>query len=254
MIIILSPSKTLDFQTSTLTKIHTSPAFLKESSILIKQLRKYSPKKIATLMGISEKLALLNVQRYKDFSPPFTMDNARQALLAFKGDVYTPMQVESYSKDDLAFAQNHLRILSGLYGVLRPLDLIQPYRLEMGISLPNPRGKNLYDFWNERITQALNNDIKNHKNKSVINIASVEYFHSVKPDLLEGKLLTVVFKEKQKGSLKIIGLFAKKARGMMANFVIKNGIDKPDGIKSFNEAGYGFQPSLSGDKEWVFIR
>ena len=205
-------------------------------------------------MDLSDKLAHLNYDRYQTFSTPFTPDNARQALLAFKGDVYAPMEVASYTKKQFEFAQAHLRILSGLYGLLKPLDLMQPYRLEMGTSLPNSRGKNLYEFWEKRIAKAINNDLKNHKNKIVINLASVEYFHSVKPELLDGTLLTIAFKEKHKGGLKVIGLFAKKARGMMANFIIKNGIYDSAELKGFTQDGYSYQRTLSNEQEWVFTR
>ncbi len=256
MIVLLSPSKTLDYDTLAVTKLHSQPDMLNDSLLLIKTLKKYSPAKIATLMDLSDKLAHLNYDRYQTFSAPFTPDNARQALLAFKGDVYAPMEVASYTKKQFEFAQAHLRILSGLYGLLKPLDLMQPYRLEMGTSLPNPRGKDLYKFWGNRITKAINNTIKDHKIKTVINLASVEYFHSVKPELLDGKLLTIAFKEKekQKSGLKVIGLFAKKARGMMANFIIKNGIDDSAELKAFTQDGYSYQRTLSNEQEWVFTR
>ena len=254
MLTLLSPSKTLDFDTPLSTKAHSQPEMLKEAALLIKALRQYTPKKLGSLMGISDKLAQLNYERYQNFSTPFTPDNAKAALLAFKGDVYEPMEAESYSKTDFDFAQNHLRILSGLYGLLKPLDLIQPYRLEMGTNLPNPRGKNLYEFWGSSITDTLNKSIKPHKNKWVINLASMEYFQSIKPELLTANLLTIQFKDKHKGSLKIIGLFAKKARGMMANFIIKNQFDSPKDLQSFYENGYRFEKALSNDTEWVFVR
>ena len=254
MILLLSPSKTLDFTTASPVETYSQPEMLKESAILIKELCTYSPKKIAKLMGISDKLAQLNADRYQAFKTPFTPANAKQALAAFKGDVYAPMNIASYSKADFDFAQDHVRILSGLYGLLKPLDLIQPYRLEMGTTLPNKRGKNLYDFWGKSITDAVNNTIENHKNKIVINLASVEYFHSIKPNTLQAPLLNITFKEKHKGGLKIIGLFAKKARGMMADFVIKNRIDAVKDIMQFNQSGYSFEKSLSDEQEWVFVR
>jgi cytoplasmic iron level regulating protein YaaA (DUF328/UPF0246 family) len=254
MIVLLSPSKTLDFESKPLTKSFTQPVMLKDSELLINELRKYSPEKLAKLMDLSDKLAHLNYDRYQVFNTPFSLDNARQALLAFKGDVYDPLALESYSKADFDFAQHHIRILSGLYGLLRPLDLMQPYRLEMGTTLNNKRGKNLYKFWGKTITDEINKSLKADKNKMVINLASVEYFHSVQPESLEAPLLNIVFKEKQKGGLKIIGLFAKKARGMMTNFIIKNHIDKPESLKDFDEEGYVFQPSLSNSSQWLFTR
>lgn len=254
MIVLLSPSKTLDFESPLYTNVSTQPEMLEDSLLLIKELRKYSPEKIASLMDISDKLAHLNYSRYQSFELPFTPQNARAALLAFKGDVYEPLALESYNKADFTFAQKHVRILSGLYGLLKPLDLMQPYRLEMGTSLKNARGKDLYGFWGERITDAINQSLKNVKNKMVINLASVEYFHAVKPDKLNGALLTIAFKERQKGALKVIGLFAKKARGMMTNYMIKHKIEKPEGLKDFREEGYVFEKTLSNDGQWVFAR
>jgi len=251
MILVLSPSKTLDFETRPRIATHTMPDMLKESRTLIKELRGYTPKKLSALMDISDKLAALNVQRYKDFATPFTPANARQALLAFKGDVYGPIEVDSYSKDDFAFAQKHMRILSGLYGLLRPLDLIQPYRLEMGTRLKNPKGRDLYSFWGEGITQALN---EANKSKVLVNLASEEYFKAVKPAQLDGRLINIIFKENQKGKLKIIGLFAKKARGMMANYIVKNRVVDEEELKHFKAGGYQFQPALSNAMDWVFVR
>ena len=254
MILVLSPSKTQDFNGKPCISTHTLPEFLPESEKLIKELRKYPAGKISTLMDISDKLATLNVQRYKDFKPPFTPANARQALLAFKGDVYEPIEVDSYTGGDFAFAQKHIRILSGLYGLLRPLDLIQPYRLEMGTRLPNARGKDLYAFWGDSITQSLNQALAPDKNRILINLASEEYFKAVMPAKLEGKLINIIFKENQKGKLKVIGLFAKKARGLMANFIVKNRIVAKDGLKSFKESGYRFEPKFSAMQQYVFVR
>jgi len=254
MLLLLSPSKKLDFDHAPLLKLHSQPEMLKESLVLIKELQKYTPKKIAKLMDLSDKLAELNTHRYQQFQTPFTLENARQALTAFKGDVYAPMKVESYSKADFEFAQEHVRVLSGLYGLLKPLDLIQPYRLEMGTALPTKRGKNLYDFWGTAITDAINKALKAHKNRQIINLASVEYFQAVKPELLSAPLLNIVFKEKHKGALKIIGLFAKKARGMMADFIIKNRVDSTKEIQNFAAGGYRFEKSLSNSQDWVFIR
>lgn len=254
MILVLSPSKTLDFESKPLIAAHTLPAMLPDSQALINELRKYPAKKLSKLMDISDKLAALNAQRYQDFKTPFTASNAKQALLAFKGDVYEGVQVENYTKDDFAFAQDHLRMLSGLYGLLKPLDLIQPYRLEMSTRLRNPRGNDLYHFWGERITQLINRDLKPAKHKLLLNLASEEYFKAVRPKALDGEIINVVFKEKQKGKLKIIGLFAKKARGMMASFVVKNRITDLEDIKEFKAGGYKFMPSLSDEKDYVFAR
>jgi cytoplasmic iron level regulating protein YaaA (DUF328/UPF0246 family) len=254
MMLVLSPSKTLDYETPVKLAAHTQPDMLGESQALIKELRKYTPKKLSGLMDISDKLANLNAQRYKAFATPFTQKNARQAILAFKGDVYDGIDVERYSKEDFAFAQEHVRILSGLYGLLRPLDLMQPYRLEMSIGLKNPRGKDLYAFWDESITRSINQALATHKNKLLINLASEEYAKAIKTKILEQKQLNIVFKENQKGQLKIIGLFAKKARGLMANYIIKNQIDNAETLKKFKESGYGFEPSLSDETRYVFVR
>jgi hypothetical protein len=227
---------------------------LGESQTLIKALRQYTPARLARLMDISDKLARLNVQRYQDFSTPFTAANAKQALLAFKGDVYEGLNVDTYHREHFAFAQDHLRILSGLYGLLKPLDLIQPYRLEMSIRLGNPRGKDLYHFWGERITQSLNRDMKRMKKKLLVNLASEEYFKAVRPKLLEGEVLSIAFKEKHKGKLQVIALFAKKARGRMASFIVKNRIEDPRDMQAFGDEGYKFMPSLSDAKQYVFAR
>ena len=253
MILVLSPSKTLDTQSWPLAT-HSQPDMLDEATLLVKALKKYNVAKLQTLMDISEKLAALNVQRYKDFSTPFTRDNAKQALLMFKGDVYEGMDVAHYSKDDFAYAQQHLRILSGLYGLLRPLDLIQPYRLEMGTRLPIGKSKDLYQFWGTRISEALDASMAKHKTKLLINLASEEYFKVIQPAALKAPILTVVFKENQKGTLKIIGLFAKRARGLMADYIIRNRIDKVQDIKDFSVEGYGFAAKLSSEDQYVFIR
>ncbi len=254
MIILLSPSKTLDFKHPSPVQAHTLPEMLDESQALVTILHKYTPAKLAKLMDISDKLARLNVQRYRDFSTPFTPGNAKQALLAFRGDVYDGLEADSYSEEDFTFAQAHLRILSGLYGLLKPLDLIQPYRLEMGTKLPNARGKDLYAFWGERITQALNRELQGMENKLLINLASEEYFKAVQPKALEGKLLNIVFKEKRKGKLQVIALLAKKARGMMASFIVRKRLTEPDGIKFFREGDYRFDAELSDRSNWVFTR
>jgi cytoplasmic iron level regulating protein YaaA (DUF328/UPF0246 family) len=205
-------------------------------------------------MDISENIARLNVGRYKTFSTPFNMKNAKQALFAFKGDVYSGIDAENFSEDDLSFAQDHLRILSGLYGCLRPLDLIQPYRLEMKTKLANPRGENLYKFWGSSITDAINEELKKQKYPVLVNLASNEYFKSVKPKMLEGELLNINFKETKNGKTRIIATFAKRARGLMADFIIRNRIEKPADLKKFKVDGYRFIGQLSDDKQWTFER
>ncbi|MBL4868966.1 MAG: peroxide stress protein YaaA [Pseudomonadales bacterium] len=254
MLLLISPAKTLDFETKAKTDIYTEPSFLKDTKLLIKDLKKLSSQDLTKLMGISETLADLNSQRFKDWKAPFTQDNAKQALLAFKGDVYTGLDAESFKANDFKFAQKHLRILSGLYGVLRPLDLIQPYRLEMGTKFANARGQNLYGFWDNKVTETLNNDLKSLKSESVINLASNEYFKVVKPKLLQAEVFTPVFKDYKNGEYKMISFFAKKARGLMSAYAIKNRITDPKGLLSFDLQGYGYSKKLSTEKEFVFTR
>ena len=254
MIITLSPSKGQDFETPGLTKKYSRPADLKASELLIKELRKIKSEKLQALMGVSSNLAELNVARYKSFKTPFTPKNARQALLAFKGDVYGGIDVEHFSAEDYDYAQDHLRILSGLYGCLRPLDLIQPYRLEMKTRLKNPRGDNLYQFWGEEITNSLNKVLKKQQQAVLVNLASNEYFKSVKPKLLQGELLNINFKETKNGKTRVVAIFAKRARGMMADYIIRNRIEAPAGIKKFRKEGYRFSKELSDDKQWTFER
>ncbi len=227
---------------------------LDDSLLLIKELRKYNTDQIRDLMAVSENIAKLNVDRYKAFCTPFTEENARPALFAFKGDVYRGIPVEEYSQDDLDFAQDHLRMLSGLYGCLRPLDLIQPYRLEMKTRLKNPRGENLYQFWGDRLTECLNSELKRHREPVLVNLASNEYFKAVKPKLLQGHLLNIAFKEEKNGKARIIAVFAKRARGMMADYIIRNRLEESEAIKRFDREGYRFSGQDSDDKQWVFVR
>lgn len=254
MLIVISPSKTQDFSNETSLNIKTQPAFLSESVQLVENLKKKSENQIAKLMKVSHSIASLNYERYKEFEIPFTIENARQAILAFKGDVYTDIEVDDYNKKELEFAQKHLRILSGLYGLLKPLDLIQPYRLEMKIKLKNRRGKDLYQFWGSKITDLINDAIKESEDQSLINLASREYFKVIKEKKLQGKVITPVFKDYKNGEYKIIALYAKRARGMMANYIIRKGITNVEDIKSFQQAGYNFDIKLSSENEWVFIR
>lgn len=250
---VISPAKTLDFSGSPYPQF-TQPSQLKESQELIDQLREFSVADIGKLMKISEKLSVLNQQRYEDFETPFTLDNARQALLVFKGDVYKGIDIDTYNHDDLAFAQKHLRILSGLYGVLRPLDLMQAYRLEMGTKLTNKRGKNLYEFWGNQISEQLNGDLDQQEQPWLVNLASNEYFKAIALKGLKAKVLNITFKENKDGTYKVIGIHAKRARGLMVDFVIKNRIDTPEPMKAFEVAGYEFNEEGSTSDTWVFRR
>lgn len=254
MLHVISPAKTLDFDTAPAIADYTEPQFLAHSEALIRQLRTLTPAEVSSLMHISDKLGELNAQRFTDWQLPFTPQNAKQALLAFKGDVYTGMQAELFSKKDFKFAQQHLRILSGLYGLLRPLDLIQPYRLEMGTALENARGKNLYHFWGDTLTDALNQTLKGRREKVLVNLASNEYWSAVNAKKLDAQVITPVFKDAKNGQYKIISFFAKKARGMMSAYIIQNQLNTSEGLKDFNTAGYQFNEALSSPSEWVFTR
>ncbi len=254
MLIILSPSKGQDFETQTPTRLYSQPVALKDSKVLIKELSKLTATDIQELMGVSDNIANLNLNRIKHFVTPFTPANAKQAIYAFKGDVYSGINVNCYSEDDLTYAQNHLRILSGLYGCLRPLDLIQPYRLEMKTRLHTPKGDTLYQFWGEKITQELNTALAEQQHPLLINLASTEYFKAVKPKLLDGKLLTINFKETKEDKTRVVAIFAKRARGMMADFIIRNRIEQPEGLKDFTTGGYKFNNKLSDNQQWTFTR
>ncbi|RTZ98853.1 MAG: peroxide stress protein YaaA [Deltaproteobacteria bacterium] len=255
MLMVLSPSKGQEFDHPAPPFAHTIPDHLEQSVRLIGELKKLTQPDLRQLMDISDKIADLNVKRYRAFSVPFTPENARQALFAFKGDVYSRIPADSYSRKDLAYAQDHLRILSGLYGTLRPLDLIQPYRLEMKTRLKTTAGDNLYDFWGERITQSLNAAMAALEETPVlVNLASTEYFKAIKPKKLTGRLLTLHFKEIKNGKSKVIAIFAKRARGMMAHFMIKNRIKNPEEIKQFDTAGYRFSTGDSDADNWRFVR
>jgi uncharacterized protein len=256
MIIVLSPAKSLDYETPPHVSKHTIPDFVDEAAELIGGLRQLSPQQIASLMDISDPLAQLNFQRYADWSPRFGKHNAKQAVLAFNGDVYEGFDARTLSAADLDYAQNHVRVLSGLYGLLRPLDLLQPYRLEMGTQFANARGKDLYAFWGERITQALNAQLKRNKGASrvLINCASNEYFRSVKPKLLDAPVLTTVFEDWKGGQYKVISFHAKRARGLMARFAVEQRIAEPEGLKGFDSEGYAFDAKASNDATYVFRR
>ncbi|MES9942538.1 MAG: peroxide stress protein YaaA [Candidatus Thiodiazotropha sp. 6PLUC2] len=254
MLIAISPAKTLDYETPPVTKTHTKPKFLKQSRQLIDNLRDYSALDLAELMKLSMKLSELNFDRYHDWSTPFNLKNAKQAALAMKGDVYTGLDAETLDEKGFEFAQSHLRILSGLYGVMKPLDLMQPYRLEMGTKLPNEHGKDLYAFWGESITQAINKDLKAQGDEILINLASNEYFKAIKPKLIKGRIITPQFKEKKNGTYRMIGIFAKKARGMMSRYIIDHRLNDPQSIKDFDVDGYRYNQQHSKDDQWVFTR
>jgi uncharacterized protein len=254
MLMVISPAKTLDYETPPATARFTQPAHLDHAQELIGQLREMSPQQIGELMHLSDKLAALNVARYGSWHPAFTPANAKQALLAFKGDVYTGLNAEDFSEADFDFAQQHLRMLSGLYGVLRPLDLMQPYRLEMGTKLANARGNNLYDFWGERISGWLNDALAEQGDEVLLNLASNEYFGAVKRKALSARIIDTEFKDLKNGQYKIISFYAKKARGLMARYVIKERLRDPAGLKDFAYAGYRFSAEQSKPDSLVFLR
>jgi len=254
VLIVISPAKKLDYDTPAKIKKSTSPDFLDQSQILIDRLRQFSAMDLAELMHLSMKLAELNFDRYHDWTKSIGDHNAKQCLLAFKGDVYTGMDAESFEAKDFDFAQKHLRILSGLYGLLKPLDLMMAYRLEMGTKLENERGKNLYEFWGMQITDAINAQLKRQGDDVLINLASNEYFKSVKPKEVNGRIITPQFKENKNGEYKIIGIYAKKARGLLSRYIIKNRISKPEDLKYFDDDGYLYSDSLSTADNWVFTR
>jgi len=254
MLAVISPAKTLDFESSLPAHEPTQPQFLDDAAELISVLRKRTRPQLRELMDISEDLADLNFRRYREWAPPFDEDNARAALLAFKGDVYTGFELDSYGPDDFRFAQDHLRILSGLYGVLRPLDLIQPYRLEMGTKLRTDRGKDLYEFWGDRITKALDEACSESGSKRLVNLASNEYFSAVQPHRLGTEIVTPQFKDLKKGVYKVISFYAKRARGMMCDFMVRHRVDDPEGLKGFDGGGYRFNGELSEGNQWVFTR
>ena len=254
MLMVISPAKTLDYESPLATQRFTQPALLEKSHQLIDVARDLSPAQISSLMGISDKLAHLNADRFNQWQPPFSLENARQAILAFKGDVYTGLQAETFSDDDFDFAQQHLRMLSGLYGLLRPLDLMQPYRLEMGIKLANPAGKDLYGFWADLLTEKLNEAIAEQGDDVLINLASDEYFKAIKPKKLNAELIKPVFLDEKNGKFKVISFYAKKARGLMSRYVIQNRLTNPAQLKKFDVDGYFFDTAESKDNELVFKR
>jgi len=253
MLLVISPAKTLDFESPSVTQQFSQPGYLDQSILLIEQLKTFSTAEIASLMKLSDKLAGLNLARYQTWQLPFDMQNAKQAVLAFKGDVYTGLDADTLEQQDFEFAQSHLRILSGLYGVLKPLDLIQPYRLEMGTKLTNVRGKDLYAFWGEQLKLAIENDPA-LADGILINLASNEYFKALHAKQLQARIITPIFKDWKNGQYKIISFYAKKARGLMSRFIIDNKIDNAEQIKAFDREGYRFSAEQSKGDDWVFIR
>nr|WP_199067440.1 peroxide stress protein YaaA [Chromobacterium sp. ASV5] len=254
MLMVISPAKTLDYDTPPATQTYTQPDLLTHSAELIETLREKSPQDIAQLMSVSDKIAQLNVGRYADWQPPFTPANAKQAALAFMGDVYEGLDAASLPPAQLDYLQQRLRILSGLYGVLRPLDLMQAYRLEMGTRLANPRGKNLYEFWGEIVTAKLNEQLEALGQRTLVNLASDEYFKAVKPKALNAAIVTPVFQDKKNGQYKIISFYAKRARGLMARWAAERGVVDPAALRGFDCEGYAFDPAASGELNWVFRR
>lgn len=254
MLIVISPAKTLDFESPCRTDLGTMPDFLDDSRQLIMRLREFDPPELARLMDLSDALASLNVARYASWSLPFTSDNARPAVLAFNGDVYEGLDARSLDERQLHWAQGRLRILSGLHGLLRPLDLMQPYRLEMGTRLQNARGKDLYAFWGTRLAQALAEELVSHAHPVLVNLASEEYFKAVAPKALGCAVVQPVFQERKGNQWKVVSFHAKRARGLMTRHAIVNAIEDPELLKDFDDEGYAFSPEASSENVWVFRR
>lgn len=254
MLVLLSPAKTLDFESPPTVPAFSEPRFLGDSQELIEQLRELDADEVGALMSVSEKISALNVERFAQWHTPFTPDNAKPAAMAFRGDVYQGLDADSMSAGDFEFAQGSVRILSGLYGVLRPLDLIQPYRLEMGTRFANRRGANLYRFWGEQLTASLNGELAEGGHRAVVNLASNEYFKAVVAKQLEAPLITPVFKDWKNGQYKMISFFAKRARGAMARYLVDKRLRDPEGLKGFDVDGYAFSEADSDEREWVFLR
>jgi len=254
MLLVVSPAKSLDYQAPLPTSKFSKAAFLTEASELVSTLKDMSPEELSSLMGISESLGQLNFERFQEWSLPFGAKNSRAAVFAFDGDVYKGLDAYNFSESDIAFAQDHLRILSGLYGVLRPLDRIRPYRLEMGTSLANEQGPNLYKYWGDQISLALNKQLRKLRSRTLINLASHEYFKSVDLASLNAEVVTPVFKDWKNGKYKIISFFAKRARGRMSAFILQSQLDTPEQLKDFDWDGYQHAPDQGADGEVVFTR
>lgn len=254
MLVVISPAKNLEFERPLPIKKHTKAALLDRSESLIATLKTMAPHELSHLMGISDKLGELNYQRYQDWSLPFKPSNARASALAFNGDVYAGLDAYSFTSDDFVFAQNHLRILSGLYGLLRPLDLIQPYRLEMGTKLSNSEGENLYAYWRQSITALLNKQLNNVDHPVLVNLASNEYFKAVDTKALKARVITPVFKEYKNGDYKVVSFFAKKARGLMSRYIIQRRLEDSKNLTKFNLEGYKYSREHSNDSTLTFLR
>lgn len=254
MLVVISPAKKLDYESPTRIRKHSRPDFVAESEKLIRNLRKFSATDLKNLMGINDKIAETNRARYKSWSRDFPPENSRQAILAFMGDVYRGLDARSLNSRDLNYAQSHLRILSGLYGVLRPLDLIQPYRLEMGTQFTTSRGPDLYRFWGSRLAESLNEQAHSVRTRYLVNLASIEYFDSVGGDALDLDVITPVFKERLRGQYRVLGFIAKKSRGMMARYIIRNRIKNPEDLRAFDAGGYAFNEGMSSGGKFVFTR
>lgn len=254
MLAVISPAKSLDTESAVPLVAATQPRFLDDAAKLAKAARKLKAADLQKLMGISDKLAGLNVERFRAFSTPFTEKNARPAIYTFDGDVYAGLDAWTLDGEAVEFAQGHLRILSGLYGLLRPLDLMQPYRLEMGVKFPVGRKADLYGYWGGRIAEALAEELAGHEEPTLINIASQEYFGAVETKRLPGRVITTNFKQSKDGKLTFGSFAAKRARGMMARFICEERIDRAEGIKEFSADGYAFQPSLSDETNWLFVK
>lgn len=253
MLVVLSPAKSLDYETPLSVSTSTQPQFVEQAAELVNILRPMSPADISELMSVSDKLGVLNATRYSEWSTRFTKKNSRPALLAFNGDVYDGFDAKTLDEEGLDFAQKHVRILSGLYGILRPLDLMQPYRLEMGTKLPNPAGKDLYAYWKKTVAPALNKEL-GKKDPVLVNLASDEYFKSVDTKVLNARVVQPVFQDYKNGQYKIISFFAKKARGLMARYIVDQRITDVEQLKKFKVAGYAFAAKESSENTWVFRR
>ena len=254
MLIVLSPAKSLDYKTPVKVKAPTLPEFVSESAKLIADLKKLAPQDVAKLMGLSDQLATLNVGRYRDWSKKFTEENSKPAIYAFDGDVYDGFDVKTLDAKSIQFAQDHLRILSGLYGALKPLDLMQPYRLEMGTSFKNARGKDLYAFWGGRVTDSIKKVLEKQKKPVLLNLASEEYFKVLQPKDLDCPVIAPVFQDAKDGKYKIISFYAKRARGLMARYVVENRITDPADLNGFNLDGYKYYAAESKVDKPVFRR
>jgi len=254
MLLVVSPAKNLDYESPVATERFSQPELLEHSQVLMKKCKTLTPADISSLMGISDKLAGLNAARFGEWATPFTPENARQAILAFNGDVYSGLDAKSFTENDFAFAQQHMRILSGLYGLLKPLDLMQAYRLEMGKKLDNDRGSNLYQFWGDIITEHLNSAIAAQGDNVLINLASNEYFKAVNKKALKAEVITPAFKDWKNGQFKMISFYAKKARGLMARYIIEHQISDVEKLKAFDVAGYQYSAEFSKGNDWVFTR